>query len=81
MYWSRKNGQIQSIYIYIYIIKVKDVAIFLPCGIYGNIFCLTLIILVGQITPHDIILLVMYLLVSIYLIINDKLNVSIDSPH
>jgi hypothetical protein len=89
MYWSRKNGQIQSIYIYIFIIKVEDVviflpqsiyiyifiikvedvAIFLPCGIYGNVFYLTLIILVGQITPHDRILLVMYLHVSIYLII------------
>ena len=58
-----------SISISIYIIKVEDVAIFLPCGIYGNVFYLTLIILVGQITPHGRILLVMYLHVSIYLII------------
>ena len=59
----------KDIYISIYIIKVEDVDIFLPHGIYENVFYLTLIILVGQITPHGRILLAMYLCVSIYLII------------
>ena len=36
----------QSIYIYIYI-KAEDVVIYLPFGMYGNVFCMTLGNLVG----------------------------------
>ena len=37
---------VRGIYIYIYI-KVEDVAIYLPFGMYGNIFCMTRGSLVG----------------------------------
>ena len=40
-----------QIYIYIYI-KLEDIVIYLPCGIYGNVFISTRVILLGQITPR-----------------------------
>jgi hypothetical protein len=41
------------IYIYIYIyIKPEDIAIFIPCDIYGNVFISTRVIFLRQITPH-----------------------------
>ena len=64
-------------------IKPEDIAISLPCGIYGNVFRSTHVILLGQITPRDRILLVKYeipydnlkLLMNY---INKNLNVSIN---
>jgi hypothetical protein len=33
-------------------IKLEDIVISLPCGIYGNVFISTRVILLGQITPR-----------------------------
>ena len=41
----------KSIYIYIYI-KLEDIVIYLPCGIYGNVFISTRVIFLRQIPPH-----------------------------
>jgi hypothetical protein len=43
----------KSIYLYIYIyIKPEDIVIFIPCGIYGNVFISTRVIFLRQIPPH-----------------------------
>ena len=48
---SRKRNFEQSIYLYIYI-KLEDIANYLPCGIYGNVFRPIRVILLGQTTPR-----------------------------
>jgi hypothetical protein len=41
-YWQfQSHGIYIYIYIYIYNIKADVVVIYLPCDMYGNIFCLT----------------------------------------
>ena len=60
--------------------KPEDIAIYLPCGIYDNVFRSTRVILLGQTTPHGRILLVMYLprvkLFNYYEIFYDIFNYS-----
>ena len=67
--WSNvKSGFTKSVIWLIYIyIKPEDIAISQQCGIYGNVFISTRVILLGQITPRGRILLVEYLsLVNIF---------------
>jgi hypothetical protein len=54
------EGLITLLYIYIYI-KSGDIVISLSCDIYNNVFRLTRVVLLGQITQRSRILLIKYL--------------------